>query len=52
MGIVTVAEGIETHASLQKVTELGVTYAQGFLIDRPAPAGNLDVWEPEAHPSA
>ncbi len=44
MGVVTVAEGIETKESLEQVAALGVTYAQGYLIDRPAPAGNLDAW--------
>lgn len=48
MGLTTVAEGIETRESLEQVAALGVTYAQGYLIDRPAPAGNLDPWQVHA----
>lgn len=33
-----IAEGIETEAELATVTELGVTFGQGYLLGRPAPA--------------
>ncbi|WP_427174699.1 sensor domain-containing phosphodiesterase [Arthrobacter sp. 92] len=33
---VLVAEGIETHAELAAVTELGMTAAQGYLLGRPS----------------
>jgi diguanylate cyclase (GGDEF)-like protein len=36
-GLFTIAEGIETDAELQVVTELGVDYVQGFLLGRPSP---------------
>jgi EAL domain-containing protein (putative c-di-GMP-specific phosphodiesterase class I) len=37
--VLTVAEGIENARTLDLVTELGVDYAQGFHIGRPAPVG-------------
>jgi diguanylate cyclase (GGDEF)-like protein/PAS domain S-box-containing protein len=37
MGQVTVAEGVEDEATLQRLAEIGVDYAQGFHIQRPAP---------------
>ena len=33
----TVAEGVETQEQERIVTELGCTYAQGYLYGRPAP---------------
>jgi PAS domain S-box-containing protein len=36
-GLQTVAEGIEDAAALQVVSELGVDFAQGYYIARPAP---------------
>jgi len=36
-GYALVAEGIESEALLQRVTELGFSHAQGFHIGRPAP---------------
>jgi EAL domain-containing protein (putative c-di-GMP-specific phosphodiesterase class I) len=37
--MLTVAEGIEDARTLELVTDLGVDYAQGFHIGRPAPVG-------------
>jgi PAS domain S-box-containing protein len=37
--VMTVAEGIENAKTLDLVTEIGVDYAQGFHIGRPAPVG-------------
>ena len=37
MGIVTIAEYVETPAIRRRVTELGVQYGQGFAIGRPMP---------------
>ncbi len=37
LDVLTVAEGIEDGPTLELVTELGVDYAQGFHIARPAP---------------
>jgi len=39
LDVLTVAEGIEDAATLELTTELGVDYAQGFHIGRPAPVG-------------
>ncbi len=36
-GISVIAEGVETEAERDALAELGVTYAQGYLIGRPAP---------------
>lgn len=36
MGISIIAEGIEQEAELAKVKEMGVPYAQGYLLGRPA----------------
>jgi diguanylate cyclase (GGDEF)-like protein/PAS domain S-box-containing protein len=37
LGQETVAEGVEDGATLQRLAEIGVDYAQGFHIQRPAP---------------
>jgi EAL domain-containing protein (putative c-di-GMP-specific phosphodiesterase class I) len=37
LGMVAVAEGIETAAQLQVVRELGCSLAQGFLFGEPVP---------------
>jgi PAS domain S-box-containing protein len=39
LDVLTVAEGIEDAPTLELITELGVDYAQGFHIGRPAPVG-------------
>ncbi len=44
--IKTVAEGIEDEATLQALTAMGVDYAQGYWIGRPAPLHEL--WQPTA----
>jgi diguanylate cyclase len=36
-GIETIAEGVETEATLDLLRTLGVDYAQGYLIGRPGP---------------
>ncbi len=41
LGIVTLAEGIQTHDQLTCLTELGCDYTQGFLLGRPQAAGEL-----------
>lgn len=41
MGIKVVAEGIETGQELEILNELGVNKAQGYLLGRPAPIGEL-----------
>ena len=41
MGLRIVAEGIEDHATLDLLAELGCDFAQGYCISRPKPAGEL-----------
>ena len=42
LGITTTAEGIETLQQFQDLTLAGVNSAQGYLLDRPTPAAELD----------
>jgi EAL domain-containing protein (putative c-di-GMP-specific phosphodiesterase class I) len=37
LGVKTVAEFVETEELLDKVKELGIDYAQGYVISRPEP---------------
>ncbi len=41
MGIKTIAEYVEDKAILEKLREIGVNYAQGFVVDRPRPIEEL-----------
>lgn len=43
MGVTVVVEGVETIAEMRALRKLGIDYAQGFLLGRPAPepAGSL-----------
>jgi EAL domain-containing protein (putative c-di-GMP-specific phosphodiesterase class I) len=41
LGAETVAEGVETAEELDRVRTLGVRYAQGYLVGRPAPLREL-----------
>jgi diguanylate cyclase (GGDEF)-like protein len=43
-GMRSLAEGVETTEQLVMAAELGCTYAQGFTIARPMPAGDLVRW--------
>ncbi|HLM04493.1 MAG TPA: EAL domain-containing protein [Blastococcus sp.] len=43
-GMRTVAEGVETGQQLAVATDLGCTFAQGYLIARPMPADQLTAW--------
>ena len=38
LGLMVVAEGVETEQQWQTLTEFGATHAQGYLISRPLPA--------------
>jgi diguanylate cyclase (GGDEF)-like protein len=41
LGIASLAEGIQTHEQLARLTDLGCNYTQGFLLGRPQAAGDL-----------
>jgi diguanylate cyclase (GGDEF)-like protein len=41
LGMITVAEGVETTAQLEKVRNLGCAKVQGYLFSRPRPAGEV-----------
>ena len=42
LGLRVVVEGIETRAQLDALIELGCTTGQGYLLGRPAPAGDVE----------
>ena len=44
MGIATIAERVETKAVLDKLSELGVAFAQGYYIARPSSVQNFEPW--------
>lgn len=44
MGLKTVAEGVEDHASLTLLSEFGCTYGQGYFISRPMDSRATLTW--------
>jgi EAL domain-containing protein (putative c-di-GMP-specific phosphodiesterase class I) len=58
LGLVAIAEGIESHGQLSSIRELGCDLAQGFLFARPVPPEELghvlaQGWcAPEGEPNA
>jgi len=44
LGLNTVAEGIETEEELALLSSMGCKYAQGYLLARPMPAGDIMEW--------
>jgi EAL domain-containing protein (putative c-di-GMP-specific phosphodiesterase class I) len=46
-GLKTVAEFVESDAVIQRLTEIGVDYAQGYGIQRPVPL-QAETWAPRA----
>ena len=44
LGLRVTAEGVETGATLDRLTALGCDYAQGYFVGRPAPPENLRKW--------
>ncbi len=44
MGLVSVAEGVEDVQTLEALTDLGCTLAQGYHISRPLPGPQFDEW--------
>ncbi|MBT8092996.1 MAG: EAL domain-containing protein [Gammaproteobacteria bacterium] len=47
MGIATIAERVENEAVLKTLGEIGIEYAQGFHIARPAPVSTFESWAGE-----
>jgi len=45
LGLIATAEGVETHAQLRAVHELGCDVAQGYLIAPPLEPGDLIAWQ-------
>lgn len=43
-GLAVVAEGVEDEETLKQLNQLGCEQAQGFLISRPVPAAEFEVW--------
>jgi diguanylate cyclase (GGDEF)-like protein len=48
--IVVTAEGVETHEQYDRLKSLGVNFAQGYLLGRPVPIGELDRQPQIYHP--
>lgn len=48
MGIETIAERVETRQVLDKLTELGIEYAQGFYLARPTSVRSFAPWSDQA----
>lgn len=46
-GILTVAEGIEERAELQTVRDLGIDAVQGYLLGKPSPEVDKNIFEKE-----
>ncbi len=48
MGIMTIAERVENRQVLDKLGALGVEFAQGYFIARPASVATFEPWaDPE-----
>ena len=41
VGVKTVAEFVDQPKVLERVLEIGIDYAQGYLLHKPEPIGNL-----------
>jgi diguanylate cyclase (GGDEF)-like protein len=44
LGLRVVAEGVETAAAMEQLVRTGCEEAQGYFVQRPVPAAELDVW--------
>jgi diguanylate cyclase (GGDEF)-like protein len=44
LGLIMVAEGVETEVAYAELTRLGCDQAQGYFISRPVPAAELELW--------
>jgi EAL domain-containing protein (putative c-di-GMP-specific phosphodiesterase class I) len=52
VGLVTVAEGVESEEQCADLRDLGTDWAQGYLWSRPVPPGDLQDWLARAGPRA
>ena len=48
--LITIAEGVESPASLAILWELGVSFAQGYFISEPTGRANFEVYEVDSGP--
>jgi len=44
LGMMVIAEGVETEAELRHLQAFGCDYAQGYRISRPMPADDIPRW--------
>jgi EAL domain-containing protein (putative c-di-GMP-specific phosphodiesterase class I) len=44
LGVSVVAEGVETSRAWGQLVVAGCSSAQGYLLSRPLPAGELEAW--------
>lgn len=44
LGMLVIAEGVESEDTLVKLRELGCDYAQGYIIAKPMPANEIQEW--------
>ena len=49
MGIETIAERVETREVLDKLSEIGIQYAQGYYIARPTSVQTFEPWADESN---
>jgi EAL domain-containing protein (putative c-di-GMP-specific phosphodiesterase class I) len=49
MGIETIAERVETRQVLEKLGSLGIEFAQGYYIARPASVDAFEPWSEQAN---
>ncbi len=49
LGLVSVAEGVETEEDWRLLKECGCAVAQGYMIGRPMPAGEMPKWLKKHH---
>jgi diguanylate cyclase (GGDEF)-like protein len=52
LGLLMVAEGVESQDALTELARHGCDYAQGYFICRPLPAAELNLWLDQREPSA
>jgi EAL domain-containing protein (putative c-di-GMP-specific phosphodiesterase class I) len=50
LGVGTVGEGVETEGEFMKLSELGCTHMQGYVIAKPMPATTFLNWAQKRKP--